>query len=147
MENKLENALNLEPIPAEKVEVLPPVSVVKKQETPIDDEAEADFQEARRNIRQIIGDGQQALSGILSLADASEHPRTFEVAGQIIKTLVDANKDLLGLHKQKKELKKVSKDDESNGESPKQVTNNAYFVGTAADLQAIVNKRRNGTDD
>ena len=146
MENKIEDALNIVPVEPKKAEVseiLPPQETVKN----IDDQAEQDFQDARRNIKKIIDDGSGALTGILSLADASEHPRVFEVAGQIIKTLVDANKDLLALHKQKKELRKSDEGESNPQSSPKQVTNNAYFVGSTAELQALVNKRRTEGND
>lgn len=139
MENTIENALNLPPAPVEQEILVPEVVETENIEA---DEATADFEQARRNIKSIISKGEAALDGILSLADESEHPRTFEVAGQIIKTLVDANKDLLGLHKQVKELRKTDEKDES----PKTVNNTAYFVGTAAELQQIVNKRKGEND-
>lgn len=133
LETNLETALNLPIMPQH--EVLSPIKII--QDTDSYDEAEADFQSARRNIKTIIDQGQEALSGILDLASASEHPRTFEVAGQLIKTLVDANKDLLGLHKQVKELKSSGKQ-----EDVKKVTNNAYFVGSTLDLHNLVNNRK-----
>jgi len=133
LETNLETALNLPIMPQH--EVLSPIKII--QDTDSYDEAETDFQSARRNIKTIIDQGQEALSGILDLASASEHPRTFEVAGQLIKTLVDANKDLLGLHKQVKELKSSGKQ-----EDVKKVTNNAYFVGSTLDLHNLVNNRK-----
>ena len=96
LESSLEASLNL---PVITPEIMPPVRAKPVDVISNDCEAESDFQSARTNIKTIIDQGQEALSGILDLASASEHPRTFEVAGQLIKTLVDANKDLLGLHK------------------------------------------------
>lgn len=131
----IEKALNLN---ISEQEILPPSKIKDISNEEEYDDVNRDFQEARTNIKTIISKGEDALDGILDLAKASEHPRTFEVAGQIIKTLVDANKDLLGLHKQAKELKK----NDEKSESAKTVNNTAYFVGTAAELQQMVNKRK-----
>ena len=73
---------------------------------------------------------------MLHLAKASEHPRAFEVVGQLIKTLTDANKDLLELQKKRKDLQKS---DDRKSEA-KNVTN-AVFVGSTSELQALINKR------
>ena len=134
LESSLEASLNL---PVITPEIMPPVRAKPVDVISNDSEAESDFQSARTNIKTIIDQGQEALSGILDLASASEHPRTFEVAGQLIKTLVDANKDLLGLHKLAKELKSGDKQEE-----PGTVTNNAYFVGSTSELQQLINKRK-----
>ncbi len=96
----------------------------------------ADFAVARKNIRDIIERGDDALENAMELAKESEHPRTYEVVGQLIKVLVDANKDLLNIHKQRKELTAESE------ASPKNVTN-AIFVGSTAELQKIIRGKSN----
>ena len=136
LEMGLESALNL-PVLSPIIEIISPPSAAAAAVTADVSEAEGDFQVARKNIKNIINQGEEALAGILDLASASEHPRTFEVAGQLIKTLVDANKDLLGLHKKIRDLMPPEQI-----ESAKQVTNNAYFVGSTAELQQLVNKRK-----
>lgn len=96
-----------------------------------------DFTVARNNIRNIIERGDDALECALELAKESEHPRTYEVVGQLIKVLVDANKDLLNIHKQRKELNTTESESSS-----KNVTN-AIFVGSTAELQKIIRGKTN----
>lgn len=103
------------------IDVLPPAT----QETNV----ENDYHFARCNITNIIQKGQEALDGILEVAERSQHPRGYEVAATLIKTLSDANKDLLELAKQKKAIEKE--------EQPQNVTNN-LFVGSTAELQKLI---------
>jgi hypothetical protein len=97
-----------------------------------------DFAIARNNLHQIIHKGNDALEEALLVAKTSEHPRAFEVVGQLIKTLVDANKDLLDIQKKLKDLKK---NDDPKQEAAIQATN-AIFVGNAAELQSLINGRK-----
>ena len=66
---------------------------------------------------------------MIEIAKASQHPRAFEIVGQIIKTLADANKDLMSLHKTKKDIDK----DDTKSQAPS-ITNNSLFVGSTAEL-------------
>jgi hypothetical protein len=96
-----------------------------------------DYQYVRQNLHETIDKGSTALDALLELAKASEHPRAFEVVGQLTKTLVDANKDLIEVQRKIKELKK----DTVERETAKNVTNNNLFVGSTADLlKALRNK-------
>jgi hypothetical protein len=127
-EISVENALNL-PASPPMVETLPPIEV----SSDVDD----DFATARNNLHNIIHKGNDALEEALIVAKTSEHPRAFEVVGGLIKTLVDANKDLLDIQKKLKDLKKS--DDPK--ETPQNI-NNSIFVGSAAELQALINGRK-----
>jgi hypothetical protein len=127
-EISVENALNL-PASPPMVETLPPIEV----SSDVDD----DFATARNNLHNIIHKGNDALEEALLVAKTSEHPRAFEVVGGLIKTLVDANKDLLDIQKKLKDLKKS--DDPK--ETPQNI-NNSIFVGSAAELQALINGRK-----
>lgn len=127
-EISVENALNL-PASPPMVEMLPPVEV----SSDVDD----DFATARNNLHNIIHKGNDALEEALLVAKTSEHPRAFEVVGGLIQTLVDANKDLLDIQKKLKDLKK----DDKRADAPQNV-NNSIFVGSAAELQAIINGRK-----
>ena len=100
----------------------------KKVEVPTD--IEDDYQYARKNLYDVIDKGNEALDYLLELAKASEHPRAFEVVGQITKTLVDANNNLLDLQKK---IKDLSKDEDK----PQNVTN-ALFVGSTVELQKLL---------
>jgi hypothetical protein len=104
--------------------ILQPVKHVSR----IEPKQNNDYEYARTNMYDIIEKGQEALSGILEVATMSQHPRSYEVAATLIKTLSDANKDLLQLAKTKKEIEK-----EDNVDSPQKVTNN-LFVGSTAEL-------------
>jgi len=110
-------------LPATSIETAPDINV--------------DFAVARKNIRDIIERGDDALECALELAKESEHPRTYEVVGQLIKVLVDANKDLLSIHKQRKEL------DAADSEVSSKNVTNAIFVGSTAELQKIIRGRAN----
>ena len=81
----------------------------------------------------MIEKGQEALDGILELAQESETPRAYEVAGQLIKSVSDATDKLMALQAK---LKSVTKDDEQS--KPTSVTNNALFVGSTAELQKML---------
>lgn len=89
----------------------------------------SDFDTVRGNLHDIIGKGSEALDELIEIAKASQHPRAFEIVGQIIKTLADANKDLMSLHKTKKDIDK----DDTKSQTPS-ITNNSLFVGSTAEL-------------
>jgi dTDP-D-glucose 4,6-dehydratase len=124
VEEKLEDALNINTEIVEAQEVLPP-SVIDNN-----NDKDEDFTKARENIAKLIEKGESAVDGILQLAKESEHPRAYEVASTLIKTMVEANKELLDVHKQKKDLEK----EEYQGPT-KAVQNNTVFVGSTKELQ------------
>lgn len=89
-----------------------------------------DYDYTRGNLYSLIEKGQEAVNGILELAQESDSPRAYEVAGQLIKNVADATDKLLDLQKKMKEL--------GEDKSPIHVTNNAVFVGSTAELQKIL---------
>jgi len=95
-------------------------------------DADADYEVARQNFHLLIEKGNTAIEGILQLAREAENPRSYEVAGQLIKTVSDVTQDLMRLQKNMKDLKKVDKED-----APTNVTN-ALFVGSTAELQKLL---------
>lgn len=98
------------------------------------DTAADDFSVARANIYNIIENGTDALHKLSEIADQSQHPRAYEVIGQLMKTLIDANKDLLNIQKTIREI------DNENKQIKKEtnVHNNNLFVGSTADLQKLL---------
>ena len=94
-----------------------------------------DYNYARENYYNLIERNQDAIEEMLEIAKQSEHPRAFEVVGQLIKSGLDANKELMGVHKTKKELSI-----EKGG--PTTTVNNAVFVGSTADLQKLLKVKR-----
>ena len=93
-------------------------------------DSEIDFQYARENLYNLIERGQDGLEEMLEIAKSSEHPRAMEVFGQLIGKLTETNKELLNLHKTKKDISQ-----ETSG--PKNVSNN-LFVGSTAELQKFL---------
>ena len=108
-------------------------------------DAEEDFAVARENVKDILDKGTEALAGILRIAEASEHPRAYEVAANLIKTLTESNKSLLDLHEQRRQLAPV-KVEEKKTETAS-VTNNNVFVGTTAELLALIKQGKNPYDN
>ena len=116
LEKNLEEMLNL-PVEHQIADEQVPV-VIKNN----------DYEFARENLHDAIGKGSKALEELCDVANASQHPRAYEVVSTLIKTLSDANLNLLNLEKE-----------EDGG--PNKVTNN-LFVGSTADLQKIINPRK-----
>ena len=129
--NDLDTILNI--LPEEKLEQknLPTVSTPK---TPIRNlEGEQDFYFARENLYDIISKGNDAIFEMIEVAKQSQHPRAYEVLSTLINSLVSANKDLLDLHKKKKDFIDNKEQDDNK------IVNNNLFVGSTAELQKIIN--------
>ena len=101
---------------------------------------EKDYEYTRGNLYSIIEKGQEAINGILELAQDSEMPRAYEVAGQLIKSVSDATDKLMDLQKK---LKDVNEEVASKG--PTNVTN-ALFVGSTADLSKLIKAQSDSKD-
>ena len=99
-----------------------------------------DYEYTRGNLYSLIEKGQEEINGILQLAQESEMPRAYEVAGQLIKNVADATDKLMDLQKK---LKNIEEDKQPRG--PTNVTN-ALFVGSTAELAKLLKKQSNGSD-
>ena len=117
----ISKALDIEPIQGE---------VVPVDEPKVNPEMENDFKYARENLYNIIERGSDALNGIVDLAQQSQHPRSFEVVADLVRTLSTANKDLLDLQKKMKDLQPE--------ENKNQKVTNNLFVGTTKDLTDLL---------
>jgi len=119
-------------------EVLPPekndVEKIEKLASNIDD-IKKDYDYTRGNLYSIIEKGQEALNGVLELAQESEMPRAYEVAGQLIKNVADATDKLMELQKKLKDV-----EEEKQAKGPTNVTN-ALFVGSTADLAKLIKQQ------
>ena len=113
-------------------ETLPAKVERKKPDRLTKDDIEKDYEYTRGNLYSIIEKGQEAINGILELAQESEMPRAYEVAGQLIKSVADATDKLMDLQKK---LKDVNEEQESKGPT---TVNNALFVGSTAELQKLL---------
>ncbi len=124
-------ALDMAPMPEQPKLVLGTVS--------IDDDN--DYEYARQNIYSIIETGANALDELAQVAAQTQHPRAFEVLATMVKTLVDANKDLLNIKKTKIEIQKAA-EGPVEGLGNNKVQNN-LFVGSTAELQKFLKDMRN----
>ena len=119
--------------------------VVKKERSnPKEDgvDSEKDYGYTRAQLYNLIDKGQEAIDGILDIAQQSESPRAYEVAGQLVKNVADTTDKLLDLQQKMKKL------DEEDVKSPKNVTNNnTMFIGSTADLQKILKQGFKNQDE
>lgn len=92
------------------------------------------YQQSKENLQEIIDQGKEAMEDILQIAKAGQHPRAFEVYGTLLKNMVDANKELLNIQKQMREMDeeiKKSKGGDTN-------IDKAIFVGSTAELNKLL---------
>lgn len=102
-----------------------------------DQKVESDYDKTRTNLLDLLNKGQDALTSALAVAKQSEHPRAFEVVGNLMKQVADINSQLMELHQQKQKI------DEPKG-GAKSVTNNAIFVGSTSELNKLIDKMNRG---
>lgn len=102
-----------------------------------EDNSSLDFEYARGNFYNVIEKGTQALEDMLDVAKASEHPRAYEVVSTIMKTLIDANKDLVSMSNKHTDAQQTP--ESNNGKT----VNNNLFVGSTAELQSMLRDLRN----
>ena len=101
------------------------------------DDIENDYKYQRENFYNLVERGTDAIDGILEIARESEHPRTYEVAGNLIKQVAEVTEKLGELQEKMKRLKEVPNN------APKNVTN-ALYVGSTAELQKLLKGKKNG---
>ena len=99
----------------------------------LNDEIKKDYDYTRANLYSLIEKGQEAINGIMDLAAESDQPRAYEVAGQLIKSVGDVTDKLVDLQKKIKDIEDVSEKTTTNN-----VTNNALFVGSTAELSKLL---------
>jgi len=130
--DKLNETFNVEgeivPVEAEKVS-----EKIEKYASDADD-IKKDYDYARGNLYSLVEKGQEAINGILELAQESEMPRAYEVAGQLIKNTSEIAEKLMALHKIKKDV------EEDSVKGPTTV-NNALFVGSTTELAKLLKQQ------
>ena len=134
----LNDAFGAEPTELQKhVEKVKPE--LKKSDT---QDVKQDYETTRAALHMLVMKGQEAVDGILDVARASDHPRAYEVAGQLIKHVADTADKLIDLQKKMKDL---DAEDKKSGPS---TVNNTMFIGSTADLQKMLKKQKeiNNTD-
>ena len=141
MKNKfddLDETFNVEETmkPVVEVESINVDSSIDKFEK-ISDDIKKDYEYSRGNLYSIIEKGQEALNGVIELAQETEMPRAYEVAGQLIKSVSDATEKLIDLQKKLKDIQS-----EDNKKGPTSVTNNALFIGSTAELSKLLKQQK-----
>ena len=107
-------------------------SIVKAEEVIKPTDVNKDYDYTRGNLYSLIEKGQEAINGIMEVAGETASPRAYEVAGQLIKSVADTTDKLADLHKKIKDI------EEDNSKTQGNVTNNALFVGSTAELQKML---------
>ena len=122
---------------SELQEYIPADSADSELSALLDHDLKQDYEKTRNNLDALIEKGTDAIDSMLSIARESEKARDFEVAGNMIKTIVDASKELLDVQKKMREM---------NGKKESGTTNikNAVFVGSTADLLKAMKEIKNG---
>ena len=131
--DSIEEALNVDTEVVENDKIEPRKNQLKKSDQ---NDSEKDYEYSRANLYSLVEKGQDAIEGILDLARESEHPRTYEVAGQLIKNVAEVTEKLGDLHLKMQKLKELP------DRGPKNVTN-ALFVGSTTELQKML--KNNGS--
>jgi hypothetical protein len=134
IDDSLSEVFDIEPMTKNEV-------ITKQGEViiPSNNKIEDDFEISRNNLRILLQQGQEALQKSLDVAMQSEHPRAFEVVGNLMKQLADINQQLLDLHQQKQKL-----DTPKEGSRKEVTNNNVIFTGSTAELNKLIKNMSKG---
>ena len=132
IDDKLNEVLNITPEVIEASEI----STIEETQiaVPEDKDAEVDFDTGRENLYKMLEKGNDAIDGILALAKEGEHPRAYEVAGQLIKTVGETAEKLIDVQQK---LKKLEDENEKVN-----TQHNHLYVGSTAELQKFLKKNK-----
>tara|TARA_B100000003_G_C10671686_1_gene267312 strand:+ start:38 stop:460 length:423 start_codon:yes stop_codon:yes gene_type:complete len=117
-----------------------PAPISKKKEERNKSEIQKDYEYTRGQLYSLIEKGQETLNGIMELADETQSPRAYEVAGQLIKNVADSTDKLIDLQKKLRDL-----EEDPKSKNPTTV-NNTMFVGSTADLAKFLKKSKDDLD-
>tara|TARA_B100001996_G_scaffold134942_1_gene102670 strand:+ start:405 stop:836 length:432 start_codon:yes stop_codon:yes gene_type:complete len=130
--NKIDDALELSPTEIMKEPEKKPTRTSIKKSKSDSPEIQKDYEYSRAQLYSLVEKGQEAVDGILEVAQESESARAYEVAGQLIKSTADIADKLMDLQKKVKDIEEV------DTKQTTQVTNNSLFVGSTAELQKML---------
>jgi hypothetical protein len=142
MTDKIEKTLDLAPTNEEGTHfALPAVANDKPIESSSDKEKiEDDFDQGRESLHELIQKGHDAIEDMLQIAKQSQHPTAYSTLNSMLKTMADMHKDLMTMHKQKKNLLTSEPGKKKAGEVNNDNRTQNIFVGTTAELSALINK-------
>jgi hypothetical protein len=131
--DNLNKVFDLEPTDTQEIQLPTTPNTALQQED--------DFELARITLRGLISKNDAVITNLVELANNAEHPRAYEVVGQLVKTQSEVAKDLMNLHKQKRDIT-----GEQTPQSIKQ-QNNIVFAGSTSDLMKMISQQRAKTID
>lgn len=132
-DQNMEQIFDVTPVEEEKKK-LSEIVTVKYNEPDIKQDLTDAYQQSKENLQEIIDQGKEAMEEILKVAKAGQHPRAFEVYGTLLKNMVDANKELLGIQKQIRDMDGKKKEGDTK-------IDKAIFVGSTAELNKFLNNK------
>ena len=130
IDRKLNNTFEIENVPTVEVQKVE-VELAEREK-----DLQSDYEASRKNFYELVARGKEAIDGIMIVAQETEQPRAYEVAGQLIKTVTETNQQFMDLQKKVEEIKNMDKKlGNTNIE-------NALFVGSTAELQKLLKDKR-----
>ena len=135
IDDKLNEVLGIAEVDKTYENEVLPKKISTEVMVPEDKDPDIDFETGRKNLYNLLDKGNEAIDGILNLAKEGEHPRAYEVAGQLIKTVSEVSQNLLDLQDKLKKVKEIPE------KGPKNVTN-ALFVGSTTELQKMLKEKK-----
>ena len=128
-DKNMEKIFDVTPIPEEEKNLLPAIKT--EQNVDLKGDLKDAYEQSKDNLQEIIEQGKEAMDEILQIAKAGQHPRAFEVYGTLLKNMVDANKELLNIQKQMRDMDGKKKDGDTR-------IDKAIFVGSTAELSKLI---------
>jgi len=128
-DKNMEKIFDVTPIPEEEKNLLPAIKT--EQNVDLKGDLKDAYEQSKDNLQEIIEQGKEAMDEILQIAKAGQHPRAFEVYGTLLKNMVDANKELLNIQKQMRDMDGKKKDGDTK-------IDKAIFVGSTAELSKLI---------
>jgi hypothetical protein len=132
MEQIFDVATKVETPPVAKKETLP----IKVGEQELEEDLVDAYEQTKTNLQDLIDQGKSAMDEILEIAKAGQHPRAFEVYGTLLKNVVDANKELLAVQKQMRDM------DKKTAPSGSTTIDKAIFVGSTSELSKFIKSNK-----
>jgi hypothetical protein len=131
--DKMSEILNLEPLDDKSNGGNLPIQYHENKLVESDEQVDADLKYVRENLYDLISSGSTAIDQMMAIADQSQHPRAYEVLSNMIRQMVETNKDLLDMHEKKNKIS-TKKEEQSS------TVNNNLFVGSTKDILELIQK-------
>lgn len=137
--NKMSEILDLEPLDTSSNDGNLPIQYHENKQVDDDQQVDADLKYVRENLYDLISSGSTAIDQMMTIADQSQHPRAYEVLSNMIRQMVETNKDLLDMHEKKNKIS-TKKEEQSS------TVNNNLFVGSTKDVLELIQKSQANND-